>query len=135
MQTIQEIQSEIIRDFNEIGDGFDQYSYLATLSFQLPSLPEEKKTKERLVEGCQSRVWLDMERRDGRFYLAADSDTMIIRGILKLLTDLLSGQPLTDVAQAEITFLKETAIMESFALSRQKGIGYIIGAIRAAAGG
>ena len=130
MPTIQEKQDRLIDDFNELGDSFDQYSYLVTVSCSLPEMPEAEKTPERLVAGCQSKVWLAMRAEGGRFYLTADSGTLIIRGVLKLLEDLLNGEPLADVAAAEITFLRKTAIMETFESGRQKGVGYILKRIR-----
>ena len=130
MPTIQEKQDRLIDDFNELGDSFDQYSYLVTISGSLPEMPETEKTPERLVAGCQSQVWLAMRAQGGRFYLEADSGTLIIRGVLKLLEELLNGETLADVAAAEITFLRKTAIMETFESSRQKGMGYILKRIR-----
>ena len=130
MPTIQEKQDWLIDDFNELGDSFDQYSYLVTIACSLPEMPEAEKTPERLVAGCQSQVWLAMRAQGGRFYLEADSGTLIIRGVLKLLEELLNGETLADVAAAEITFLRKTAILEAFESSRQKGMGYILKRIR-----
>ena len=125
MSRIDERQDKIIRDFLEVGDAFDQYAYLIELSVMLPGLPEEKKTEDRLVKGCQSSVWLDMRAQNGIFEFDADSDTLILKGILYLLRDILNGQTAEEVARADIRFLAETDIMTTFGSDRQKGIGYI----------
>lgn len=130
MKTIAQKQEELADELRDLGDSFDQYSYLITLACQVPDWPEAEKTRDRLVKGCQSRVWLKAEFPDGRLALSADSSTMIIKGILKLLMDLLSGHTAQEVAQTEITFLQDTELMDTFETSRQKGIGYILRVIR-----
>ena len=125
-QRIDEIQDQIVSDFQEIGDGFDQYAYLIELSMQLPGLPEDKKTEDRLVKGCQSHVWLDMHVEDGKFFFDADSDTLILKGVLYLLREIFNGQQPEAVAAAEVRFFGQTEIMATFDADRQKGIGYII---------
>ena len=126
MRSINEIQEEIINDLTEIGDTFDQYSYLTELAGILEGLTNEEKTDDILVKGCQSRVWLLLSANEGKFYMRSDSDTLIIKGILALLEEIFNGQPLCGVANAEITFLKQSSLMETFEESRQKGIGYIL---------
>lgn len=126
MNQINEIQEKIVSDFLEMGDGFDQYAYLIELSVQLRGLPEEKKTDDRLVKGCQSHVWLDMCMEDGAFFFDGDSDTLILKGVLFLLQDIFGGQPLEEVAKAKIWFFDQTEIMATFDADRQKGIGFII---------
>lgn len=133
MKTIAQKQDELADELRELGDSFDQYSYLIALSCQLPDWPEAEKTEDRLVKGCQSKVWLRADFPDGRLALSADSSTMIVKGILKLLIDLLNGHTAQEVAQTDITFLQDTELMETFETSRQKGIGYILKVIRDAA--
>lgn len=130
METINKIQEELIQDFQTLGDGFEQYSYLIELSAMLPPLSEEKKTEERIVKGCQSHVWLDMYTEEGAFYFDADSDTFIIKGILYLLRRMFYGQPLAEVAEAEITLFAETELYATFENDRQKGISYVIGSMK-----
>ena len=124
--SIAAIQEQIISEFNEIGDSFDQYAYLIELACQLPPLDEDEKTPDRLVSGCQSSVWLKTEIHNGIFGFASDSNTLIVKGILYLLEKLLNGQPCAEVADADISFHTETSIMDTFESSRQKGIGYVI---------
>lgn len=130
MPTIDELQREIVQDLNELGDSFDQYCYLVELSCRLPPMEPEEKTQERLVEGCQSKVWLALKAENGRFSMKADSSTQIVKGILKLLSDLFNGQPVEQVARAEITFLRDTLILDTFDSDRQKGVGSILKRIR-----
>lgn len=126
MNKIRAIEQELIQDFQTLGDGFEQYAYLIELSALLPPLPEDMKTDDRAVKGCQSHVWLDMRSEGGSFHVDADSDTFIIKGILYLLRRMFNGQPLAAVAEAEVTLFSETDLMETFENDRQKGIGYII---------
>ena len=130
MNRIDELQERIVRDFLEMGDGFEQYAYLIELSVRLPGLAEERKVEERLVKGCQSHVWLDMRAENGVFDFDADSDTLILKGVLFLLRDIFSGQPLDAVANARVWFFEKTEIMATFDADRQKGIGYIIRAMQ-----
>ncbi len=126
MNNINQIQEELIRDFQSLGDRFDQYAYLIELAGMLPPLAPEKKTEDRVVKGCQSHVWLDMSVQNGTFHVDADSDTYIIKGILYLLRRMFEGQPLPEVADAVITLFSETELMETFETNRQNGIGHII---------
>jgi len=133
MQTIQEIQDEIVRDFEQIGDPFDQYAYLVELACAHTALAPEEKTQDCLVEGCQSRVWIRPRCKNGLFWFSSDSDTLIIKGVLSLLERLFCGQSCMDVAAAQVDFLHRTFIMETFETDRQKGIGYVISALRQSA--
>jgi cysteine desulfuration protein SufE len=127
MSTIPELQEELIAEFNELGDGFEQYSYLIELSACLPPFPTDKRTEDRLVRGCQSHVWLDARVcSDGTFTFDADSDTLIIKGVLAVLHELFAEQPAAEVAASELTLFARTQLMETFSDDRQKGIGYIV---------
>lgn len=135
MKTIEELQQEIVSDFQSMGDSFDRYAYLVELGCILPPMPAREKTDGRLVEGCQSRVWLLARCRDSLFCFDADSDTLVVKGILYLFQQLFCGQRPADVARAEVTFLKDALVMETFPSSRQKGIGYVLSALQRAAAG
>ena len=126
MNPIDEKQAGLVREFQELGDGFEQYAYLIELSVALPPLDEEHKTDDRLVKGCQSHVWLDMRAEEGTFSFEGDSDTLILKGVLYLLREIFNGQPLEAVAKARVWFFEQTEIMATFDADRQKGIGYII---------
>ena len=134
MNSIAGIQEDIVEEFAMVGDDFDQYSYLIELSCIFEPMKPELKSDDRSVKGCQSHVWLDIyQDGDGLFEFDADSDTLIIKGVLFLLQRVLCGQKPTDVASADITFLARTAIMETFESDRRKGIGYVIATLKRAA--
>ena len=135
MSKIDELQQGIVDDFTMMGDGFGQYAYLIELSVTLPALPEEKKTEDRVVKGCQSHVWLDTRVENGLFSFDADSDTLILKGVLVLLQSIFNGQKAEEVAGAKVWFFEKTEIMATFDADRQKGIGYIIQTLQKAAAG
>ena len=91
-RSIEERQDDIVADFLSIDDPLSQYEYLLEFAAALPALDEAQKTDENLVEGCQSQVWLVLEDRGGRLGLQADSDTLIVRGVLQLLVQVVDGQ-------------------------------------------
>lgn len=127
MTAVEEIQRRIVEEFLEIGDDFDQYAYLIEISCSFKPMNPEDKRENRLVQGCQSRVWLKTYGdAEGRFFFEADSDTLIVKGVLSLLRQMFWGQRAEEVAEAQVTFLQETAIMETFESDRQKGLGYVI---------
>ena len=134
MSAIGQIQDEIVAEFEMIGDGFDQYSYLIELSCIFVPMRAGLKTDDRAVRGCQSHVWLDIfQDGDGLFQFEADSDTLIIKGVLFLLQRTLCGQRPAEVASAEIDFLARTAIMETFGQDRRHGIGQVVRTLQQAA--
>lgn len=128
--TLAEAQDRLVDEINALGDAFAQYEYLISLSGLFPPMAAEERTEERLVRGCQSRVWLDMKLRDGRFYLRADSGTLIIRGVLALLCELLNGRPAAEVAAARLDFLQRTELTATFADTRRQGLAAVLGRIR-----
>lgn len=127
---IDELQDGVVDDFQSIGDPLSQYEYLLEYAATLPPMDPAKKVDENLVEGCQSQVWLDLGQENGRLTLAAESDTLIVRGILHLLIKVLAGQRCEDVAAADITFLERADLMMTFNDDRRKGIGFTIATIR-----
>ena len=128
--SIDKLQEDIVEDFLSIGDPFSQYEYLIEFAASLPHLSEELKTEDNLVKGCQSRAWLVMEACNGNISLKADSDTLIVRGILHLLINVLDGQALYAVANADLFFLEKADLMATFTASRRSGIESIVKAIR-----
>ena len=89
--TIQQRQQELIDEFADIDDWMDRYGYIIDMGNALPPIDEKLKTPDRLIEGCQSRVWLDAEFRDGKVYYVADSDAIIVKGMISMLVSVLSG--------------------------------------------
>lgn len=131
--TLAQRQKEMIDGINAVGACFDQYSYLILQSGLLPPFPEECRREEHLVRGCQSRVWLHTWTENGSFHLRADSDTLIIRGVLTLLIRLLDGADAREVAATELTLLRETELAATFTSDRSSGMGAVLRQIRQSA--
>ncbi len=133
MADIRALQDQIIRDFQRLEDPFDQYTYLLALSARLPVMSEERRAALTPVAGCQSHVWLDVRREGELLVFDADSDTMLIRGILYLLQQVLSHQPPAEVAEAELDFPEKSGLLLSLSPDRRKGIGSVIETLRLSA--
>ena len=130
MESINEIQNEIISNFALLEDPFDQYAYLLKLSSFLQVMSEDERAKTDEVKGCQSHVWLRTYAQDGMFYMDAESDTMLIRGFLYLIRKVVSGQPVRDVAECSLYFLSDSGLSANLNADRRKGIGYIVKEIK-----
>ena len=133
MSTLEERKRELAEEFAQFQDGFDRYSYLVELAGLLPPYPEDRRTEDRLVRGCQSHVWLDIRPQDGLFQFSGDSDTLILKGILLLLEDLFNGLPLGEAAGGQVDFTALTGLESSLPSDRQKGVGYILRSLQRAA--
>ena len=105
MKTIDEIQDEIIDEFSVFDDWMDKYALLIDLGNSLPPIEEKYKTNENLIEGCQSRVWLQADYRDGRIWFEAESDAIIVKGIVSLLVRVLSGRTPDEILNANLYFI------------------------------
>ena len=123
MSYIEERRAGLREEFSEFEDGFERYAYLIELAGLLPPYPQEKRTEDHLVRGCQSHVWLNIYAKDGKFFFDADSDTLIIKGVLLLLQDVLCGAPLSEAAAFQMDILGEAGLTGAFSDTRQKGIG------------
>lgn len=130
MDEINAEQAAILEEFRQLGDPFARYSYLLGLAGLLPPCPEEVKTPENAVKGCQSSVWLHAWAEGGVFRFAADSDTFIIKGLLYLLLNVLDGRSLAAAADTELWFWKDPLLLGSFDDRRQKGIGHVAETLR-----
>ena len=126
MKSIEEIQQNIIEEFNRCGDGFDQYEHLIKNAANLRPFTAEDRKLARIVQGCQSSVWITISCADGVFDFSGYSHSAIINGLIALLQELFCGQALEDVAKAEITFLHDTSILDNFESERAKGVQYMI---------
>lgn len=120
--TIKEKQADIIKDFEFLDDWEQKYEYIIDLGKSLPPLPEDKKTEDNLIKGCQSQVWIDAEMRDGKLYFTADSDGILPKGIVALLTSVFSGHPLQEVLDADFSFIDEIGLKEFLSPSRANGL-------------
>ena len=128
--TLAEKKAEIVEAFSLYEEWLDKYEYLIELGKDLPPYPEEKKTEDRLIKGCQSRVWLDAELRDGRLYFTADSDAIITKGIISLLIDVYSGRTPKEIAGDDFAFIADIGLKENLSPTRANGLVSMIETIR-----
>ena len=120
--TIQEIEQQIIDEFANFDEWLDRYAYLIDLGKDCPTIDEKDKTDANLIKGCQSRVWLHCEQREGRLYFRADSDAVITRGIISLLIRAFDGQTPADIMAADITFIDTIGLREHLSPTRSNGL-------------
>lgn len=120
--SINEIQDQIIEEFSELDDWMDKYQFLIDLGSEQEPLPEEYKTDSNLIEGCQSRVWLQADEVDGRLVFQAESDALIVKGIVSLLVQVLSGHTAEEIADADLYFIEEIGLKEHLSPTRSNGL-------------
>lgn len=122
MKTINEIQDEIIDEFSEIDDWMDRYQMLIEMGEELQPLAPEYKTEQNLIDGCQSRVWLQADQKDGLVEFQAESDALIVKGMVALLLRVLSGQRPDDIAHADLYFIDRIGISDHLSPTRSNGL-------------
>jgi cysteine desulfuration protein SufE len=132
-KTLKEVQEEIVDDFSLYDEWLDKYEYLIELGKNLDAYPEEKKTDDRLIKGCQSRVWLDWSMEEGRLFFSADSDAIITKGIISLLISVYSGRTPEEIAADDFSFLNRIGLKENLSPTRANGLVSMIQTIRTAA--
>lgn len=120
--SIKENQEEIVEEFAFLGDWEQKYEYIIDLGKELPSLPEEKKTEENLIRGCQSKVWLDAEIKDGKLFFNADSDGILPKGIVALLVRIYSGHSTQEILDSDFSFIEKIGLQEFLSPSRANGL-------------
>ena len=128
--SLEEKKQEIIEEFSLYDEWLDKYEYLIELGKSLEAFPEEKKTEDRLIKGCQSRVWLDAEERGGRLYFTADSDAIITKGIISLLISVYSGRTREEIAGDDFGFVAEIGLKENLSPTRANGLVSMINTIK-----
>jgi cysteine desulfuration protein SufE len=128
--TIKEAQQEIIDDFAFFDDWMDKYEHIIELGKELPQIDEQYKTDENLIKGCQSRVWLHAENKDGKIYYTADSDAIIAKGIISLLLKVFSGHTPQEILQADTSFINEIGLQEHLSPTRSNGLVSMIKQIK-----
>jgi len=127
---IEERKQQVIEDFSMYDEWLDKYEYLIELGKALEPYDEAKKTDERLIKGCQSRVWLDCELRDGRLFFTADSDAIITKGIISLLISIYSGATPAEIAADDFAFISEIGLKENLSPTRAGGLASMIDTIK-----
>ena len=120
--TINEIQDEIIEDFTVLDDWMDRYQLLIDLGSEQPALPEADKVDQNLIDGCQSRVWLVCDQKDGILTFRAESDALIVKGIAALLVKVLSGHTAQEILNADLYFIREIGLNEHLSPTRSNGL-------------
>ena len=120
--TINEIQDEIIEEFSELDDWLDRYQLLIDLGNDQQPLPQQEKTESNLIDGCQSRVWLVWDERDGILYFRAESDALIVKGIISLLIKVLSGHTPAEILEADLYFIHDIGLTEHLSPTRSNGL-------------
>lgn len=129
--TINDIQDEIIEEFSGLTDWMDRYAYIIELGNSLPALPDSLKVPANLIEGCQSRVWIAAERMpDDTVSFQADSDAMIVKGIIALLIRVLSGHSPREILDADLYFVDKIGLKDHLSPTRSNGLLAMIKQIR-----
>ena len=122
MQTINEIQDEVIEEFSAFDDWMDKYQMLIDLGNDLEPLDEKYKTEQNLIEGCQSRVWLQCDINDGKLQSSAESDALIVKGIIALLIRVLNNHTPEEILNTELYFIDEIGLKDHLSPTRSNGL-------------
>ncbi|MCR9066294.1 MAG: SufE family protein [Cytophagales bacterium] len=124
--TINEIQDEIIEDFELFDDWEGKYEYIIDLGKKLPEMSDEYKTDENIIKGCQSVVWLHAYEKEGIVYFEADSQAIIVKGLVSMLTKVLSGQKAEDIWNADLYFIDKVGLAGHLAQTRSNGLASML---------
>lgn len=130
MATINEVQDEIIEEFSMFDDWMDRYALLIELGNSLGKLDEKYKVEDNLIVGCQSRVWLQAEYTDGKIIFHAESDAVIVKGIIALLIQVLSGRTPDEIINADLYFIEKIGLKENLSPTRSNGLVSMIKQMR-----
>lgn len=129
--TINETQNEIIEEFEGLTDWMDRYAYIIDLGNTLPEYPESEKTPQNLIEGCQSRVWIDAKTdTEGKIDFQADSDALIVKGIVALLMRVLNHRTPSEILDADLYFIDRIGLSEHLSPTRSNGLVAMVRQIR-----
>ena len=132
--TIIEAENALIEEFSMYEEWLDKYEYLIELGKRLEDYPQEAKTDDRLIKGCQSRVWLDYRIEDGKVVFSADSDAIITKGIISLLIGLYSGRTPQEILSSDFSIIEKIGLKENLSPTRANGLVSMIAKIREVAG-
>lgn len=128
--TINEAQDEVIEEFSDFTDWMDKYQLLIDLGNEQQPLDQKYKTEDNLIDGCQSRVWLQADYRDGRIYFTAESDALIVKGIIALLIRVLSGHTPQEILDADLYFIDRIGLKDHLSPTRSNGLLAMVKQIR-----
>lgn len=132
-KSLQEAENEVVDTFSMYDEWLDKYEYLIDLGKNLEAYSEECKTEDKLIKGCQSRVWLDYKVQDGKIYFKADSDAIITKGIISLLISVYSGRTPEEIASSDFGFIEKIGLKENLSPTRANGLASMIATIKAVA--
>ena len=130
MSTLEEVKASIIDEFSMFDEWLDKYEYLIEMGKNLDVFPVELKTDDRLIKGCQSRVWLDTRFEDGKLFFRADSDAIITKGIISLLIQVYNGRPPAEISADNFDFVEKIGLRENLSPTRANGLTSMIETIR-----
>ena len=128
--TINELQDNVIEEFSAFDDWMDKYALLIDLGNSLPPLEEKYKTESNLIEGCQSRVWLQADYVDGKILFKGESDAVIVKGIVSLLISILSDHTPQEILDADLYFIEKIGLKEHLSPTRSNGLVAMIKQMR-----
>lgn len=129
--TVNETQDEIVEEFSELTDWMDRYAYIIDLGNTLPEFPEAEKTPQNLIEGCQSRVWIAAHREeDGKIHFQADSDALIVKGIVALLMKVLNDRTPDEILDADLYFIDKIGLSTHLSPTRSNGLVAMVKQLR-----
>ena len=120
--TINKLQDQVIEEFSDFDDWMDKYALLIDLGNSLPPLEEKYKTESNLIEGCQSRVWLQADYVDGKILFKGESDAVIVKGIVSLLINIISGHTPQEILDADLYFIEKIGLKEHLSPTRSNGL-------------
>ena len=130
MKTLEEEKSAVIEEFGMFDEWLDKYEYLIELGKNLEAFPVELKTEDRLIKGCQSRVWLDTYSEGGRLFFRADSDAIITKGIISLLIRVYNGRTAEEIRTDSFDFIEKIGLRENLSPTRANGLNSMRETIR-----
>lgn len=133
VKSLTEAEDEVVDTFSMYDEWLDKYEYLIELGKNLKPYPENLKTDDKLIRGCQSRVWLDYEFKEGRLFFMADSDAIITKGIISLLVSVYSGRTPEEIASSDFSFIERIGLKENLSPTRANGLASMIATIKAVA--
>jgi len=123
---ITEIEAQIVEEFSAFDDWMDKYNHLIEMGKEMKIIDEKYRVQNNLISGCQSRVWLHAEFRDGKIYFSADSDAVITKGLVSLMIRVLDGQAPDEILNAELGFVDKIGLKEHLSPTRSNGLNSMI---------
>lgn len=129
-KSLSEVENDVVEEFSMFDEWLDKYEYLIELGKSLDVYPEASKTEDKLIKGCQSRVWVDYYVKDGRIFFTADSDAIITRGIISLLIKIYSGRTPAEILSSDFSVIDRIGLRENLSPTRANGLVSMISRIR-----